>query len=218
MTQDEQSERRLEDAYALPLGVVDAALWTYFARLKGFGGFRLTHRRQTITTGSAVYHVSLTIEGEPEYIGSIVLQMFDERLTHVFAEPKHAPMAPEWRHLIEEILGTFLDTLARLLPQDQQHIRQMASKPRSANHASLSLNAAMQALTSSGVSKVGTHLSWPEDDWAWEQVNTQARPRADVRREWEQRLSPDRPKLKDPARSFRHAVNPKRKGRRKAER
>jgi len=69
-----------------------------------------------------------------------------------------------------------------------------------------------------GPSRIGQHVSWEEDDWAWEQVNTLGRPRPVVRAEWLQRLSPDRKVLKDPSDSFRKAVNINRKGKRKSER
>jgi hypothetical protein len=51
-----------------------------------------------------------------------------------------------------------------------------------------------------------------EDDWAWNQVNTEKRPREVVRVEWIDRMDEKRrSELKDIKRSFRHAIDPERR-------
>ena len=61
----------------------------------------------------------------------------------------------------------------------------------------------------------GGRPRFPEDDYAWEQVNVNHRGRKDVYPEWKERADPDRLKqLADPQDSFNKAVRPSR-GRKK---
>jgi len=78
-----------------------------------------------------------------------------------------------------------------------------------------SLDAALRADTQPGS---GVHTSWPEDIWAWEQVNIHHQPRVVIYADWRNRLSPDRQTPRNPEDSFRKVVNPKWKGKRNAER
>jgi hypothetical protein len=220
-----------------PFLAVDAAAEEYLIHELQKNDPGIVVRRAKMTTaGSARYILSLSHKGGAEVFAELKLRMINEHLTYIVINPvaKTRPQISE-KNEISKVLEALQNTLALLrgavfesftlwLRVDQQNMNELFTESSALDGALDTLNqvhltssiAAAQALIQSP-QRLGERVSWPEDDWAWEQVNVKKRPRREVRGEWLQRLSQKRPQLKDPERSFRHAVSPNRKGDRKPE-
>ena len=175
-----------------------------------------------MTTGSTRYTVAWR-DGAGNFV-AIQIRMVNEQATHIAITP--GALAREHPDELQGLAEATLQIFIGWLNQDQLRMTQAREEAAKAEEridalwrpsTREDLEKLLAAVSGGKKLKLGTHKSWPEDDWAWEQVNTLKRPRQEVRAEWLQHLSPERRKLKDPADSFRHAVNPNRKGGRKPE-
>ncbi len=227
-----------------PFPVVDAALWEFFIIHNAAPAW--TIKRSTLTTGSATYqfyyskqNTRSAFELRPRMLNADTTLLYTElaqdpepqdlllnigqQLTPD-GQPDLSNPSVELIAIIRRLGDTFSDWMNE--EEEQQNILQEMARIMHgvseketpillpSTEVSETLDAVLRRKPRPGK---GTHTSWAEDDWAWEQVNVQKRPRQEVRGEWLQRLSENRPALRDQARSFRHAVNPERKGSRKPE-
>jgi hypothetical protein len=228
-----------------PFSAVDAALWEFFMIHKATPAW--TIKRSPLTTGSAKYTFYYS-KKDSRSVFELRPRMINADTTLLYAVLTQDPEPPDLlinigqqvtddgqpdlSHPSVELIGIIrriTDTFSDWMNDEEEHgriMREMAETMEGISHreepispskieVSEVLDAALRGDPQPGR---GTHTSWSEDDWAWEQVNILKRPPREVRIEWEQRLSEARPKLKDLDRSFRHAVNPARKGGREAER
>ena len=208
------------DILPYPFPLVDAALQEFLIEQKLLP--ELTARRQHLTSGSARYLLQLTDPKHTLKLAIIRVRTVGENATHIvitvgsFSKPGPA----EFLEGYLESLHAWLAIFTHWLTEEQGRVAKFMQDRHVAREAMLSapppdrqkLQAYFAALRSASTEpKRGGPYSWPEDDWAWEQVNQLGRPRREVRAEWEKRLSPDRPPLQDIDRSFRHAVNANRK-------
>jgi hypothetical protein len=231
-----------ELAIPFPLPAVDAYLrevCVTLTRAISRRETRLGYRRVALTLGSIEYSLTLSAATPDQSfdrlsVVDIYARALDHSRTYLSIEPASvlqpsadAAAQAAFITLVQSIAG-FFSTMTEQLYEEQAQFERLLSQQRAnaddqhsypATPRSDLATAARQlgGLLGAMPRKIGSHQSWPEDDWAWEEVNTKKRPRAEVRAEWEQRLSPER-KLKDPKDSFRHAVLSGRKGGRKAER
>ena len=203
-----------------PFPLVDAALEEFLITQRQLP--QVTARRQQVSSGSARYLLQLADPKAMLKIAIIRVRMVGENATHIVITPTSfsQPIPGELLEGYLEVLHGWLAIFIYWLTEEQVRVAKFLKDQHAAREAMLTalppdpqkVQAYFAALRSARTqSKRGGPYSWPEDDWAWEQVNTLSRPRREVRKEWEQRLSPDRPPLQDIDRSFRHAVNPKRK-------
>ncbi len=165
-------------------------------------------RRTTLTTGSARYYLDAVSGGNRANLFSISIRMVDGELTYLSLE---RPL--EGSAYTIDTLYEFARWLIEAMFKDRNSIHERKSTVSGSIQEQVStlLYLAPEALLTPR--KQGSHQSWPEDNWAWEQVNTVGRSRKEVRSEWLQRLSPKRKTLSDANDSFRKAVSPHRKPR-----
>jgi len=208
---------RFEQVLPYAFAVVDAGLWECFISRK-IVSF-LTSRRQRMTTGSARY--ILTWREGADNFAEIQIRTVGEEATHIaiipgtFARQNHLD---EPNGIIEATLEIFIGWLNKdqlrmieALEEEKRSEEEIDALWRPKDEDVLKEQLSQYIAASPTPHKHGSHISWPEDDWAWEQVNTHNRPRNVVRIEWLRALSPTRRQLSNAADSFRKAVNPKRK-------
>ncbi len=208
------------DILPYPFSLVDAALEEFLIEQRQLP--QVTARRQQLSSGSARYLLQFTDPKDTLKIAIIRARMVGENATHIVISPTSLsqPIPGELLEGYLESLHAWLTIFIHWLAEEQLRVTQFMKDKHVRQEAVLSLpppdlqrlQAYFEELRSTSTQpKRGGPYSWPEDDWAWEQVNTLRRPRREVRKEWEQRLSPDRSPLQDIDRSFRHAVHRSRK-------
>ena len=208
----------IENILQHPFPIVDAALLVFLEREHPKG----THiRREGQTSGSARYVLEYTDPQLALRVAIIDIRMVKENATYVeIALAKFAQVTPReqifgYMEYFQAYLAQFMDELE----QEQAEIaevletkRKRASKILPSPSEPILLDFLLAPLRTEELPpRRGGPFTWPEDDWAWEQVNISNRPRREVRSEWQMRLSQERPKLRDQNRSFRHAIDPRRK-------
>ena len=209
-----EAEELNEFAIALPFITIDAAMLEVLRKSPQKFGVQLDYRRTALSTGSVEYHLFGTGKSEKRLrIGTIFVCAQDDRLTYIDTSPNDR-FSSEEKTLIQGTLNTIVYYSMFRLHDHQAYTQELLKEMPALSDDNLPEPKIHLAMTS-GSTKTGSHQSWPEDDWAWDQVNLHQRPRMAVREEWMQRLSPDRT-LRDKPGSFRHAVNRERKGKRKA--
>jgi hypothetical protein len=212
--------RKNEFATSFPFPAVDAMILEIISENKAnvmIGG-AAEFRRVPLTSGSVVFQFQTAdraVTGGGIPLGSIFISMLDDRTTYIYSNVSTHISSPSdsIQRLLNDIVLVTLDELERRLDHGQNLL---AVKRQQIPDGRPSINAEFLANLKS-IPKRGSHTSYAEDNWAWDEVNVKKRPRAEVRKEWMQRLSQGR-KLQDPPGSFRHAINRKRKGKREAER
>jgi len=166
--------------------------------------FRL--RRTTLTAGSARYFLDAVSAGNHANLFSILIRMVDSELSYLSID-----LPAGGTPYSTETLFEFARWLIESMFKDRNSIHEHKS---TASGSTKEQGATLLYLTPEALltpRKQGSHQNWPEDNWAWEQVNTLGRPRNEVRSEWIQRLSPKRKTLRDANDSFRKAVSSHRK-------
>ena len=204
-----------EFAIPLPFFVVDAAMLEVFRESPTTVGVRLDYRRTSLSTGSVEYYLFGTGKDEKRLrLGTVFICAQDDHLTYINASPLEG-FSDKDLDAIQDTLNTIVYVCMQELSEHQAYTRNLLETMVYGLVDNERTEPQLHLSMTSGPTRTGAHSSWPEDDWAWEQVNLHHRPRMEVREEWLQRLSPDRT-LRDKPGSFRHAVNRKRKGIRKA--
>lgn len=218
-------EERLQDtiagrgarAFPIPVAffVVDAGFLEYFTEYAAFTD-SLVHR-VPLTTGSVEYQ----FQGKKEApLAAIVrIRAISSDVTQI------ALRLGDWSKKVNEdiqqqMAGTFMHLLlgfdAWMFDQtneannykrlnEEQDMQRPTIPPLSTSHAQTAYPPELQP-------KRPGRPSPQEDEWAWEQVNIEKRPREVVRGEWTERMSEKRRnELRDIKRSFRHATDPERR-------
>ena len=210
------------DIVPYPYPMVDASLDRFLRRNVELFQHGVTIQRRQETSGSVRYLLQFKDPEQALSVAVIEVRMVGEQATHItitpagFKRPVRYKFLQGYIEYAHAVLALFTYSLS------QEHLRTVQYL-KAREHAQVAALAApqpdpakLQAFLDEIRSKEnpprrGGPYSWPEDDWAWEQVNIQKQPRRKIRVEWEGRLSPDRPQLQDMDRSFRHAVGKSRK-------
>jgi hypothetical protein len=211
--------RKNEFATEFPLPAVDAMMSEIIAENKAntlIGG-AVAARRVALTSGSVEFQFQISdqaVAGSGIPLGTIFISMLGDRTTYIYpnASTRISSASDSMQRLLNDIVLVTLEELERRFAHTQKLLA--APRQRIAEDIPRIDTEALASLKS--IPRPGSHVSWSEDNWAWRQVNILNRPPEEVRKEWQQRLSPERPALKQPDRSFRHAIDPKRKGGREA--
>jgi hypothetical protein len=171
---------------AYPFVVIDAALSEFFLTRPPNG----THWRwEQRASGASVHHITK----DDTEIYHIVVRARSANKTSLTLGAVAASIAPPGEQT-EQFAKSILGQFAAWLSQDQTALQHL-SPPEPPNQATALARRRRE--------------SHAEDDWAWEEVNLRGRTSNEIRAEWEQRAA--HRALSDPARSFRHAINPKRR-------
>jgi hypothetical protein len=180
-----------------PFTVIDAALGEFFLNyLTENARWRWSRR----TGGSSVHR--LTTKDGTELFHIIARSMASNETSLVLGGVAESLTMPEFGNAI-------LSQFWAWLCQDQAN---RANVPHLQPPQPGGINPAAVIAQATKLEKPRGRKSKEEDDWAWKQVNEHGRPKSMVRKEWQQLLTRE---LIDPERSFRHAINPDRRRRKK---
>lgn len=217
---NEDSPAPVERILLYPFAIVDAWLHEWFI-LKKSAKSVFTVKRILFTNASVRYTCHLPKAPDVGVIADIDVRVGNERATYVrysWGNALSTSDARAFQEFFDAMLGVGLsDDVERVLEMIRETEEARNNPIFKSTLDEATLTAAADRLAGLPLPhKLGSHISWPEDNWAWEEVNIKKRPRLKVRAEWMERLSEKR-ELRDKPRSFRYAVNPKRKEKRKAE-
>jgi hypothetical protein len=180
---------------ALPYFVLDAQLERLLRKTFAFG---ITSRRVQLSSGSARHELRF----EKHLQGWLEITATHHNVTEI-----GMGIAPDLPTDLQERIRVFFSSVVdafSMIAEDSQVPEAIAET--TAFRESI---AGLKQTQSDNHGSSGRR-SWPEDTWAWEQVNSHKRPREDVKPEWLARLSANRP-LEDVNRSFRYAVDSRRR-------
>jgi len=210
------------DIVPYPYSMVDASLDWFLRRNQDLFQQGITTQRRQETSGSVRYLLQFKDPDQALRVAVIWVRMVGDRATHIsiipggFQRPVYGQFLLGYVEYLHAVLTLFINWLSQEHLRTVQYLTTRQEAQADALAAPQPDPAKLRAFLDEIRSKEnpprrGGPYSWPEDDWAWEQVNIEKQPRRKVRAEWENRLSPDRPRLQDMDRSFRHAVGKTRK-------